>query len=121
METLDFDAQRHERLSSQSQENKLRERHLLRAWHRAALQSNSQQNNNNNNNNNKNMLPRYGKIAGKEGGVVDQYFGGVKDRYCAPLLSGSLVLTFENAWRSSVSYIAVESVCNSVCLCSVYI
>jgi hypothetical protein len=98
METLDFDAQRHERLSSQARENVLRERHLLRAWHRAALQSNSQQNNNNNNNNNnnKNLLPKYGKIAGKEGGAMDQYSRGIKDRYYALLQSDSLVLASLN-------------------------
>lgn len=85
METLDFDAQHRERLSSQACENVLRERHLLRAWHRAVLHSNSQQNNNSNNNNNnnnsKNLLPNYGKVAGKEGGAMDQYVRGIRDRY----------------------------------------
>jgi hypothetical protein len=85
METLDFDAQHHESLSSQACENVLRERHMLRAWHRAVLQSNSQQNNNNNNNNSKNLLPNYGKMAGKEGGAMDQYVRGIKDRYYALL------------------------------------
>jgi len=85
METLDFDAQHHERLSSQACENVLRERHLLRAWHHAVLQSNSQQNNNSNNNNNnnnsKNLLPNYGKVAGKEGGAMDQHVRGIRNRY----------------------------------------
>jgi len=83
METLDFDAQNHERLSSQACENVLRERHLLRAWHHAVLQSNSQQNNNSNNNNNnsRNLLPNYGKVVGKEGGAMDQYVRGIRDRY----------------------------------------
>jgi len=80
METLDFDAQPHERLSSQTCENVLRERHLMRAWHRAVLQSNSQQNNNNNNNS-KNLLPNYDKVDGKEGGAMDQYVSGIMDRY----------------------------------------
>jgi hypothetical protein len=82
METLDFDVQHHG-LSSQACENMLREQHLLRAWHRAVLQSNSQQNNNNNNNNNKKLLPNYGKMAGKEGGAMDQYVRRTKDRYYA--------------------------------------
>lgn len=85
METPDFDAQHHEHLSSQACENVLRERHLLRAWHRAVLQSNSQQNNNNNNNSSKNLLPNYGKMDGKEGGAMDQYVRGIKDRYYALL------------------------------------
>lgn len=79
METLDFDAQHREHLSSQACENVLRERHLLRAWHRAVLQSTSQQNNNNYNS--KNLLPNYGKMAGKEGGAMNQYVRGIKDRY----------------------------------------
>jgi len=83
IEAHDFDARHHERLSSQACENVLRERHLLRAWHRAVLQSNSQQNNNNNNNNS--LLPNYGKMAGKEGGAMDQYVRGIKDRYYALL------------------------------------
>lgn len=90
-----MDAQRRELLSSQAHENLLRERHLLSAWHHAALQSNSQQSNNNNTNNNdnnnnnknKNLLPRYGKMAGKQDGVMDQYFRGIKDRYDLPLSS----------------------------------
>jgi phosphoribosylanthranilate isomerase len=87
METLDLDVQHHERLSSQACENVLREQHLLRAWHRAVLQSNSQQNNNNNNNNNnsKKLLPNYGKMAGKEGGAIDQYARRITDRYYALL------------------------------------
>lgn len=82
METLDFDVQHHERLSSQACENMLREQHLMRAWHRAVLQSNSQQNNNNNS---KKLLPSYGKMAGKEGGAMDQYVRRIKDRYYALL------------------------------------
>jgi len=84
METPDFDAQHHEHLSSQACENVLRERHLLRAWHRAVLQSNSQQNNNNNNNSSKNLLPNYGKMDGKEGGAMDQYVRGIKDSNSYP-------------------------------------
>jgi hypothetical protein len=100
METLDMDAQRRELLFSQAHENLLRERSLLSAWHHAALQSNSQHSNKNNNNNynnnnnnkNKNLSPRYGKIAGKQDGAVDQYFRGIRDRYYGPLSSDSLLL-----------------------------
>jgi hypothetical protein len=97
METLDMDVQRRELLFSQAHENVLRERRLLSAWHNAVLPSNSEQsnkNNNNNNNNNKknkNLLPRYGKIAGKQDGAKDRYYRGNRDRYFGPLSLDSLV------------------------------